>query len=62
MAPLEKDRAVSLTPTESGSMITTTKDDPLLMKKGMPKVAVLTTFHGDRSKFRAYVLQVRLYW
>jgi hypothetical protein len=60
MASSGKERAVSLTPTELGS-VAVTKDDPLLIKKGAPKVAVPTTFYGDRSKFKAYVLQVRLF-
>jgi hypothetical protein len=64
MAPLGKERAVSLTPTKSGSVITPAainKDDPLLLKRGIPKVAVSTAFYEDRSKFKAYVLQIRLY-
>jgi hypothetical protein len=42
MAPLGKERAVSLTPTETGASITATavtaKDDALLLKKGTVKV------------------------
>jgi hypothetical protein len=42
MAPSEKERAVSLTPTETGTSITVTaiaaKDDALLLKKGTVKV------------------------
>jgi hypothetical protein len=26
------------------------------------KIQVPTAFYGDRNKFKAYVLQVRLYW
>jgi hypothetical protein len=67
MAPSGKERAVSPTPTETGSTTTTAtavtaKDDALLLKKGTIKVQVPTAFHGERSKFKAYVLQVRLYW
>jgi hypothetical protein len=68
MARSGKERAASPTPTETGSTITTTasttppKKDALLLKKGSPKVAVPSPFHGDRSKFNAYVLQIRLYW
>jgi hypothetical protein len=68
MAPSGKERALSPTPTETGSTVTaitsaTTppKEDALLLKKGYPRVAVPSPFHGDRSKFNAYVLQVRLY-
>jgi hypothetical protein len=64
MAPTGKERAVSPAPTESDSVAASAaanKDDSLLLKKGIPKVAVLTAFYGDRSKFKAYVLQVRLY-
>jgi hypothetical protein len=42
MAPLGKERAVSLTPTKTGTLITaivvTAKDDALLLKKGIVKV------------------------
>jgi hypothetical protein len=42
MAPSGKERAVSLTPTETGTLITATvvtaKDDALLLKKGIVKV------------------------
>jgi hypothetical protein len=42
MAPLGKERAVSLIPTEIGTLITATvitaKDDALLLKKGTVKV------------------------
>jgi hypothetical protein len=67
MAPLGKELAVSLTLTESGSVVTATivavnKDDSLLLKRCTLKIAVLTAFYGDRSKFKIYVLQVRLYW
>jgi hypothetical protein len=66
MAPSGKERAVSLTPTETGASITATvvtaKDDALLLKKGTVKVQVPTAFYGDRNKFKAYVLQVCLYW
>jgi hypothetical protein len=68
MAPSGKERASSLTPTETGSTVaattsaTTPKEDPLLLKKGYPRVAVPSPFYGDRNKFNAYVLQVRLYW
>jgi hypothetical protein len=66
MAPLGKERAVSLTLTETGTLITATvvtaKDDALLFKKGTVKVQVPTAFYGDRNKFKAYVLQIRLYW
>jgi hypothetical protein len=66
MAPSGKERAVSLTPTEIGTSTTATvvaaKDDALLLKKGTVKVQVPTAFYGDRNKFKAYVLQVRLYW
>jgi hypothetical protein len=67
MAPSGKERAVSPTPTETGSTATTAtvvtaKDDALLLKKGTVKVQVPTAFLGERSKFKAYVLQVRLYW
>jgi hypothetical protein len=66
MAPSGKERAVSPTPTETGTLITVTavavKDDALLLKKGTVKVQVPTAFYGDRNKFKAYVLQVRLYW
>jgi hypothetical protein len=65
IAPSGKERADSLTPTETGTSITATvvaaKDDALLLKKGTVKVQVPTAFYGDRSKFKAYVLQVRLY-
>jgi hypothetical protein len=59
MASSGKERAVSLTPTKSGSTAATAavnKDDLLLLKKGTLKVIVPTAFHGDRSKFKAYVL------
>jgi hypothetical protein len=66
IAPSGKERAVSLTPTEIGTSTTATvaaaKDDTLLLKKGTVKVQVPTAFYGDRNKFKAYVLQVRLYW
>jgi hypothetical protein len=66
IAPLKKERAVSPTPTETGASTTTTvvtaKDDALLLKKGTVKVQVPTAFHREKSKFKAYVLQVRLYW
>jgi hypothetical protein len=67
MAPSGKERAASPTPTETGSTTTTAtvitaKDDALLLKKGTIKVQVPTAFHGERSKFKAYVLQVYLYW
>jgi hypothetical protein len=65
MAPSGKEKAASLTPTETGASITPTviaaKDDALLLKKGTVKVQVPTAFYGDRNKFKAYVLQVRLY-
>jgi hypothetical protein len=65
MAPLGKERAASPTPTETGTLITATvvtaKDDALLLKKGTVKVQVPTAFYGERNKFKAYVLQVRLY-
>jgi hypothetical protein len=67
MAPLGKERALSPTLTETGSIIAATtsaitpKEDAILLKKGFPRVAVPSPFHGDRSKFNAYVLQVRLY-
>jgi hypothetical protein len=65
MAPSGKERASSPTPTETGSIVaataTTQKEDALLLKKGYPRVAVPSPFYGDRSKFNAYVLQVRLY-
>jgi hypothetical protein len=64
MASSREKRAVSPTLTESGSVTITAaanKDDSLLLKKGMLKMAVFTAFHGDRSKFKAYVLQIRLY-
>jgi hypothetical protein len=60
MAPLGKERATSLTLTETGTLITATvvaaKDDALLLKKGTVKVQVPTAFYGDRNKFKAYVL------
>jgi hypothetical protein len=60
MTPSGKERAVSPTPTETGASITATviaaKDDALLLKKGTVKVQVPTAFHGERSKFKAYVL------
>jgi hypothetical protein len=66
MASSGKKRTASLTPTETGTLITATvvaaKDDALLLKKGIVKVQVPTAFYGDRNKFKAYVLQVRLYW
>jgi hypothetical protein len=68
MAPLGKERATSPTLTETGSTTaattsaTTPKKDLLLLKKGYPRVAVPSPFYGARSKFNAYVLQVRLYW
>jgi hypothetical protein len=66
MAPSGKEKAVSPTPTETGSTTTATvitaKNDTLLLKKETVKVQVPTAFHGERSKFKAYVLQVRLYW
>jgi hypothetical protein len=68
MAPSGKERASSPTPTETGSTVaattsaTTPKKDAIMLKKGFPRVAVPSPFHGDRSKFNAYVLQVRLYW
>jgi hypothetical protein len=66
MASTGKERAVSPTSTETGTLITVTavaaKDDALLLKKGTVKVQVPTAFYGDRNKFKAYVLQVRLYW
>jgi hypothetical protein len=71
MAPSGKERAPSLTPTETGSTVTaitsaasaTTapREDVLLLKKGYPRVTIPLPFHGDRSKFNAYILQVRLY-
>jgi hypothetical protein len=66
MAPSGKERAVSPTSTETGTSTTVTavtaKDDALLLKKGTVKVQVPTAFYGDRNKFKAYVLQIRLYW
>jgi hypothetical protein len=66
MAPSEKERATSPTPTETGTLTTATiiaaKDDALLLKKETVKVQVPTAFYGDRNKFKVYVLQVRLYW
>jgi hypothetical protein len=66
IAPSGKERATSPSPTETGALTTATvitaKDDALLLKKGTVKVQVPTAFHGERSKFKAYVLQVRLYW
>jgi hypothetical protein len=66
MAPSGKKRAVSLTPTEidasTTATVVTAKDDALLLKKGTVKVQVPTAFYGERNKFKAYVLQVRLYW
>jgi hypothetical protein len=66
MAPSGKERAASPTPTETGASTTATvvtaKDDALLLKKGTVKVQVPTAFYGERNKFKAYVLQVRLYW
>jgi hypothetical protein len=66
MAPSGKEKAVSLTPTETGTLtiatVIATKDDALLLKKETVKVQVPTAFYGDRNKFKAYVLQVRLYW
>jgi hypothetical protein len=69
MAPSEKERALSPTPTETDSTVaattsatTTPKEDVILLKKGYPRVAVPSPFYGDRSKFNTYVLQVRLYW
>jgi hypothetical protein len=68
MAPSGKERALSPTPTEIGSTVTaitsvttTSKKDVILFKKGYPRVAVPLFFYKDRSKFNAYVLQVRLY-
>jgi hypothetical protein len=65
MASLRKKRAVSPTPIKTDTLITATvvaaKDDALLLKKGIVKVQVPTAFYGDRNKFKAYVLQVRLY-
>jgi hypothetical protein len=65
MAPSGKERTVSPTPTETGASTTATvitaKDDALLLKKGTVKVQVPTAFYGEKSKFKAYVLQVRLY-
>jgi hypothetical protein len=67
MAPSEKERAASPTLTKTDSTVaaitsaTTSKKDALLLKKGSPKVAVPSPFHGDRSKFNVYVLQIRLY-
>jgi hypothetical protein len=67
MASSGKERALSPTPTETGSTVATTsattpKEDALLLKKGVPRVSAPSPFHGDRSRFNAYVLQVRLYW
>jgi hypothetical protein len=68
IAPSGKERASSPTPTETGNTVaattsvTTPKEDAILLKKGFPRVAVPSPFHGDRSKFNAYVLQIRLYW
>jgi hypothetical protein len=60
MAPLGKERAVSPTPTETGTLTIVTavaaKDDALLLKKGTVKIQVPTAFYGDRNKFKAYVL------
>jgi hypothetical protein len=60
MAPSGKERAVSPTPTETGTLITATavaaKEDALLLKKETVKVQVPTAFYGDRNKFKAYVL------
>jgi hypothetical protein len=63
MAPLGKERASSPTPTETGSVVAATtsattppKEDAILLKKGYLRVAVPLPFHGDRSKFNAYVL------
>jgi hypothetical protein len=65
MAPSGKERAASPTPTEIGTsttpIVAAAKDDALLLKKGTVKVQVPTAFYGDRSKFKAYVLQMRLY-
>jgi hypothetical protein len=68
MAPSGKERAASPTPTETDSTVVTTtsattqKEDALLLKKGVSRVSAPSTFHGDKSKFNAYILQVRLYW
>jgi hypothetical protein len=63
MAPSGKERALSPTPTETGSTVAATtsatilpKEDAILLKKGYPRVAVSSPFHGDRSKFNVYVL------
>jgi hypothetical protein len=65
MASSGKEKAVSLTSTETGTLITATaitaKDDALLLKKETVKVQIPTAFYGNRNKFKAYVLQVRLY-
>jgi hypothetical protein len=61
MAPSGKERAVSLTPTESGNTASVAKEDALQLKRGVPKVSPPAHFHGDRAKFQAYVLQVYTY-
>jgi hypothetical protein len=61
MAPLGKKRAVSPTPTETGNVATISKEEMLQLKKGVPKVSPPAHFYGNRTKFQAYVLQVRTY-
>jgi hypothetical protein len=61
MAPSGKERALSPTPTETGTVATVSKEEMLQLKKGIPKVSPPVHFYGDRTKFQAYVLQVRTY-
>jgi hypothetical protein len=51
MAPLGKERAASLTPTESGNTANVAKEDILQLKRGVPKVSPPAHFYGDRAKF-----------
>jgi hypothetical protein len=61
MAPSGKERAASPTLTETGNAATVSKEEMLQLKRRVPKVSPSAHFYGDRTKFQAYVLQVRTY-
>jgi hypothetical protein len=61
MAPSGKEKAASPTPTETGNVATVSKEEMLQLKRGVPKISPPAHFYGDRTKFQAYVLQIRTY-
>jgi hypothetical protein len=61
MAHLGKERATSPTLTETGTVATISKEEMMQLKKGIPKVSPPAHFYRDKTKFQAYVLQVRTY-